>query len=67
MNERVSSCYQHVIDYLEENIPTAATLTPLQKIENEISYYLEYPLLNADADPLAWWRSENGQFLNLVY
>ena len=42
---------KHVIDDLEENIPAAAT-SPLQKIEKEISFYLEYPSLKADADPL---------------
>ena len=42
------------MDDLEENTPAAATLMPLQKIEKEISSYLEYPSLEADADPLAW-------------
>ena len=58
---------QHVIDDLEENTPAAVTLTPLQKIEKVISSYQEYPSLEADADPLAWWRSENGRFPNLAY
>ena len=62
----LAAVIQHVIDDLEEDTP-AATLTPLQKIEKEISTYLEYPPLKADADPLAWWRSENGQFPNLAY
>ena len=46
----LAAVIQHVINDLEENTPAAATLTPLQKIEKEISSYLEYPSLNADAD-----------------
>ena len=63
----LAAVIQHVIDDLEENTLAAATLMPLQKIEKEISSYLEYPSLEADADPLAWWRLEKGRFPNLAY
>jgi len=51
----LAAVIQHVID---EDTP-AATLMLLQKIEKEISTYLEYPPLKADADPLE--RMDNFQ------
>ena len=35
--------------------------------ETEITSYLEYPSLEPDANPLEWWKLENGRFPNLAY
>ena len=62
----LAAVIQHVIDDSEEE-SAMPSLTPLQKIKKEISAYLEYPSLEADADPLAWWKAESGWFPNLAY
>ena len=49
--------------YIRTEIP----LTPLHKIKKEITSYLEYPSLEPDANPLEWWKLENGRFPNLAY
>ena len=63
----LAAVIQHIIDDNDESTSAIPSLTPLQKIEKEISAYLEYPSLEADANPLAWWKAENGQFPNLAY
>ena len=62
----LATVIQHVIDGSKEE-SVMPSLTPLQKIKKEISVYLEYPSLQADADPLAWWKAESGRFPNLAY
>ena len=49
----LAAVIQHIIDDSEDNTSGIPSLTPLQKIEKEISAYLEYPSLEADANPLA--------------
>lgn len=63
----LAAVIQHIIDDSEDNTSGMPSLTPLQKIEKEISAYLEYPSLEADANPLAWWKAENGRFPSLAY
>ena len=58
---------QHIIDDSEEDTSGMPSLTPLQKIEKEISAYLEFPSLEADAIPLSWWKIGKGQFPNLAF
>ena len=43
------------------------TLTPTQRIEKEISSYLDFPAVESDAEPLTWWKREQGRFPNLAY
>jgi len=51
----LAAVIQHIFD--DEESPSAVpSLTPLQKIKKEINTYMEYPSLEADADPLAWWK-----------
>ena len=62
----MAAVIQHIFD--DEESPSAVpSLTPLQKIKKEINTYMEYPSLEADADPLAWWKAESGRFPNLAY
>ena len=60
----LAAVLQHIT---EENNPEHATpLTPLQKINKEITSYLDHPVLKPDTDPLVWWRDENTRFSNLA-
>ena len=63
----LAAVIQHIIDDNDESTSAMPSLSPLQKIEKEISAYLEYPSLEADANPLAWWKAENGRFPNLAH
>ena len=53
----------------EENGQTqmSSSLTPSQRVDKEIVSYLEFPAVEADADPLEWWKREQGRFPNLAY
>ena len=44
---------------------TSTVLSTSEKINLEISSYLDIPTLEMDADPLAWWKFENSRFPNL--
>ena len=50
----------------EENGQTqmSSSLTP-QRVDKEIVSYLEFPAVESDADPLEWWKREQGRFPNL--
>ena len=45
---------------------TSTVLSPSEKINLEISSFLDIPTLEMDADPLAWWKFENSHFPNLA-
>ena len=47
---------------------TTVTQTPRPQIQKEIdSYmYLDFPPVDAEVDPLAWWKVERGQFPNIA-
>ena len=51
-----------------EDQPTAGSnvQSPREKINLEISSYLDIPTLEMDADPLVWWRIEHSRFPNLA-
>ena len=55
----------HMID-TETTSGTSTALSPSEKINLEISSYLDNPTLEMDADPLAWWKFENSLFPNLA-
>ena len=44
----------------------STVLSPSEKVNLEISSYLDNPTLEMDADPLAWWKFENSRFPNLA-
>ena len=46
---------------------TSAVLSPSEKINLEISSYLDIPTLEMDADSLAWWKFENSRFQIWLY
>ena len=56
-----------VLTHMEDQ-PTAGSnvLSPREKINLEISSYLDIPTLEMDADPLVWWRIEHLRFPNLA-
>ena len=56
-----------VLTHMEDQ-PTAGSnvLSPREKINLEISSYLDIPTLEIDADPLFWWRIEHLHFANLA-
>ena len=59
-----------VLKHIEQEEGQAAhssdTLTPSQRIEKGISSYLEFPVVESDTDPLAWWKREQGRFPNFA-
>ena len=50
----------HMID-TETTSGTSAVLSPSEKINLDISSYLDVPTLEMDADPLASWKFENSR------
>ena len=42
------------------------TQTPHLQIQKEIDSYLDFPPVDAEVDPLAWWKVERGRFPNLA-
>ena len=38
------------------------TLTPQQRVKQEIDQYLTHPQLNIEDDPLSWWKLENVRY-----
>ena len=55
----------HMID-TETTSGTSTVLSTSEKINLEISSYLDIPTLEMDADPLTWWKFENSRFPNLA-
>jgi hypothetical protein len=45
-----------------ENVPA---VTQEDKIEKEVSAYLDYPKMSSETNPLLWWRNEQRQFPTL--
>ena len=45
---------------------TTVTQTPRLQIQKEIESYLDFPPIDAEVDPLAWWKAERGRFPNLA-
>ena len=34
----------------------SVTLTPYQRIDDEVRLHCEEPLMSTDTDPLSWWK-----------
>ncbi len=49
----------------EENTQSIPSLTPEDKINNEIHSYLDYPIVNSETNPLVWWKDEQRRFPTL--
>lgn len=49
----------------EENMQNLPTVTPEDKVNNEISAYLDYPIMNSETNPLVWWKAEQRRFPTL--
>ena len=62
----LAAVLQHIAEE-NDDVHTGTPLTLLHKIKKEITSYLEYPSLEPDANPLEWWKLENGRFPNLGY
>ena len=60
----LSAILQHIE---EENKLTAGNTssTPEDKVENELTSYLDYPKMSPDTDPLEWWKNEQRRFPTL--
>ena len=56
-----------VLKQIEQETGTVSVdmSTPVQQIDKEIKAYLDFPAVEPDTDPLAWWKLENGRFPDL--
>ena len=41
------------------NSQPETSITPEQKVENEISSYINFPNADVESDPLLWWKAEH--------
>ena len=52
--------------FATESFCPETLLSPLDRVEKEITAYLEHPCIDADADPLAWWKAEHTRLSTLA-
>ena len=46
----------------EQVTDTGPSITPTQKVENELAFYLDFPMVSIDQNPLESWKTEQGRF-----
>ena len=51
---------------LFDNAQNETPLRPRERVEVEISRYLDFPLVEMDSDPLQWWKHEEKRLLTLA-
>lgn len=52
--------------FASESFCPETLLSPLDRVEKEIATYLEHQCIDADADPLAWWKAEHARLPTLA-
>ena len=56
-----------ILKHIEEESQVPVLVTVQDKNDNEVISYLQYPKVNAETDPLVWWKIEQRRFPALSF
>ena len=58
----LAAIMSNIITEFEQVTDTGPSITPTQKVENELAFYLDFPMVSIDQNPLESWKTEQGRF-----